>query len=357
MKTFRLSGDMPTKDAPSCASLLFRGSITVLLACMLLSVNSVTAQTKTAGAALKHKILLDTDPGIDDAAAIAIALTDEQFDVKLLTTVAGNVSADKTAANALKLVEFFGMQKKVPVAAGAVQPLLKPFEDASHVHGESGMPGWDFPALKTRPMDKHAVEAMREVLQSSNEPLTLVLTGAYTNAALLFRTYPEVKAKIARIVVMGGSLGYGNMTSAAEFNVYTDPHAAKVVFECGLPIVMIGLDVTMKALLTNENIEKVGALNETGKMLQKLISYYGDAGEDGKPMHDVNTLFYLAHPEAFTIKDYWVDVVTDGFAAGETVADVRRVSHNGASNVSVAVDIDAAAFNKWFMSEIAKIKK
>ena len=308
-------------------------------------------------AAPRHAIVLDTDPGIDDAAAISIALTDAQFEVKLLTTVAGNVSADKTSANALKLVEFFGVQGKVPVAAGADRPLLKPFEDASHVHGESGMPGWDFPALKTKPLAKHAVEAMRDTLLASDEPLTLVLTGAYTNAALLFRMYPEVKAKIERIVVMGGSLGYGNMSSAAEFNVFTDPHAAKIVFESGLPIVMIGLDVTMKALLTNENIERLATLNQTGKMLHSLFSYYGDEGAGGKPMHDVNTLFYLAHPEAFTITEYWVDVVTEGYAIGETVADVRRVSHGGASNVSVATDIDAAACNAWVMSRIAAIGK
>jgi non-specific riboncleoside hydrolase len=312
---------------------------------------------READAMPRHVIILDTDPGIDDAAAISIALTDMQFDVKLLTTVAGNVSADKTCANALKLVEFFGMQNKVPVAAGAQSPLIKPFEDASHVHGESGMPGWDFPPLKTRPLAKHAVEAMREVLLAAEEPLTLVLTGAGTNAALLFRMYPEVKTKIARIVLMGGSLGYGNMTSAAEFNVYTDPHAAKIVFESGLPIVMISLDVTMKALLTYENIGLLATLNQSGKMLHSLISAYGDAEKEGKPMHDVNTLFYLAYPEAFTLTEYWVDVVTEGHAAGETVADVRRVSHNGATNVSVAVDIDAAAFNTWFMSEIEKIGK
>jgi non-specific riboncleoside hydrolase len=337
----------------------FRRIISLLFTFMLLTMNNTIAQTgaNNPNAALKHKILLDTDPGIDDAAAIAIALTDEQFDVKLLTTVAGNVGADKTCANALKLVEFFGKQNTVPVAAGAGQPLLKPFEDASYVHGGSGMPGWDFPPLQTRPLAKHAVEAMRDVLLGSNEALTLVLTGAYTNAALLFRIYPEVKTKIARIVVMGGALGHGNMSSAAEFNVYTDPHAAKIVFESGLPIVMIGLDITMKALLTTANIERLATLNETGKMLHSLISYYKDESEGGKPMHDVNTLFYLAHPEAFKITDYWVDVVTEGFAIGETVADVRRVSHDGATNVSVATDIDAAAFNEWYMSEIAKIKK
>ena len=310
-----------------------------------------------AHAASRHKIILDTDPGIDDAAAITIALTDTQFDVKLLTTVAGNVSADKTSANALRLVEFLGLQGKVPVAAGAVGPLLKPFEDASHVHGESGMPGWDFPALKTKPMDKHAVEAMREILMASDEPLTLVLTGAYTNAALLFRMYPGVKAKIARIVVMGGSVSKGNMSSVAEFNVFSDPHAAKIIFESGLPIVMIGLDVTMKALLTNENIERLATLNKTGKMLHALFNFYGDKEEGGKPMHDVNTLFFLAHPEAFTLTKYWVDVVTDGFALGATVADVRRVSHGGASNVSVATDIDSAACNAWVMAKIAEIGK
>ena len=324
---------------------------------ILLSVLCLLVLSSTAFAAPVYKILLDTDPGIDDAAAITIALTDNQFEVKLLTTVAGNVSADKTSANALRLVEFFNVQDKVPVAAGARQPLLKPFEDASHVHGESGMPGWNFPPLKTQPLAKHAVEAMRDTLLASDEPLTLVLTGAYTNAALLLRTYPEVKEKIERIVVMGGSLGYGNMTSAAEFNVFSDPHAARVVFESELPIVMIGLDVTMKALLTHRNIERLATLNESGKMLNSLFSYYGDAGAGGKPMHDVNTLFYLAHPEAFTITNYWVTVVTEGDAAGETVADVRRVSHNGATNVAVATDIDAAACNRWFMSKIAGIKK
>lgn len=310
---------------------------------------------READSLLRYSIVLDTDPGIDDAAAISIALNSKQFDVKLLTTVAGNVGVDKTCANALRLVEFFGKQHNVPVAAGAQSPLIKPFEDASHVHGESGMPGWDFPPIQTRPLAKHAVEAMREVFMGAEEPLTLVLTGSCTNAALLFRIYPEVKTKIERIVVMGGSLGYGNMTSAAEFNVFTDPHAAKIVFESGLPIVMIGLDVTMKALLIYSNIERLATLNQTGKMLHSLISAYGDAEEEGKPMHDVNTLFYLACPEAFTLIDYWVDVVTDGYAAGETVADVRRVSHNGATNVSVAVDIDAKAFNTWFMSQIEKI--
>lgn len=305
---------------------------------------------------MAQKIMLDMDPGIDDAAAIAIALTDPQFDVQLLSTVAGNVGVEKTALNALKLVEFFGVQEQVPVAAGAKMPLLKPYEDASYVHGESGMPGWDFPAVTTQPVAQHAVEAMRETLMQSPDQLTLVITGAFTNVALLFRMYPEVKAKVDRLVVMGGSLTGGNMSSVAEFNIYTDPHAAKIVFEAGLPIVMIGLDVTMKALLSYDNIAKLSDVNESGAMLQALLQHYADNEATGKPMHDVNTLFYLAHPEAFTLTNYWVDVITEGPALGATVADVLG-SHHDTTNVAVATDIDVPAFNGWFMSEVATFMK
>ena len=305
---------------------------------------------------MTHKILLDMDPGIDDAAAISIALTDDQFDVKLLTTVAGNVSADKTTLNALKLVEFFGVQDEVSVATGAQMPLLKHYQDASHVHGASGMPGWDFAPVTTNPLTQHAVEAMRNVLMTSEEKLTVVATGAFTNLALMFRMYPETKTKIDRLVVMGGSLSGGNMSSVAEFNIYTDPHAAKIVFEAGLPIVMIGLDVTMKALLSYDNIAKLSDVNESGAMLQALLQHYADNEATGKPMHDVNTLFYLAHPEAFTLTNYWVDVITEGPALGATVADVLG-SHHDTTNVAVATDIDVPAFNAWFMSEVATFMK
>jgi len=301
---------------------------------------------------MTHKIILDMDPGIDDAAAIAIALTDPEFDVQLLSTVAGNVDAHKTTLNALKLVEFFNVADKVPVATGAQQPLLKHYEDASHVHGESGMPGWDFPAVTTKPLAIHAVEALRQTLLDSPEPLTVVATGAFTNLALLFSMYPDVKTKIDRIVLMGGSLVGGNMTSVAEFNIYTDPHAAQMVMRSGLPIVMIGLDVTMKALLTHENIEMLADINQGGAMLQALFKHYGDTEVGGKPMHDVNTLFYLMHPEAFTLTDYWVDVITEGPAIGGTIADVLANHHDGKTNVAVATDIDVEAFNAWFMSEV-----
>ncbi len=241
-------------------------------------------------------IIMDTDPGIDDAAAITMAINDPKINLQLITTVAGNVTVDKTTKNALKLVRFFDAD--IPVAMGAKQPLMKEFEDAARIHGESGMPGYEFPTDLPKPMAESAVIALRDAILSAKEPVTLVPTGSYTNIALLFSEYPEVKQNIERIVAMGGALGKGNMTSAAEFNVFTDPHAAKIMYESGVPIVMVGLDITMKALLTHESIEKLPTLNETGKMLHDIIIHDGDNSSDGIAMHDVNTIFYLLHPEA-----------------------------------------------------------
>ena len=301
------------------------------------------------------KIIMDSDPGIDDAAAITMALNNPNLDVKLITAVAGNVTVDKTTANVLKLVHFF--DQDVPVAAGAAEPLIKPFEDAARIHGESGMPGYDFGDDYGQPIAKTAVEALHDAIMAEDE-VTLVPTGSYTNIALLFKQYPEVKSHIKQIVAMGGSISGGNMTSVAEFNVFTDPDAAAIMYNSGVPIVMVGLDVTLKALLTPATIEKLPALGETGKMLHGLITHYNDGNEEsGHPMHDVNTIYYLLHPESYTTKEMWVDVQTSGPAIGATVADVRGAYHDGKTNAKVCVDIDAKAFNEWFLAEVEKIEK
>ncbi len=301
------------------------------------------------------KIIMDSDPGIDDAAALTMALNDPQVDLKLITTVAGNVTVDKTTKNALKIVRFFN--KDVPVAAGAKQPLIKKFEDAARIHGESGMPGYDFPKDLPKPINETAVEALHDVIMNSDGKITLVPTGTYTNVALLFSEYPEVKDHIEKIVAMGGSLGMGNMTSAAEFNIFTDPDAAKIVYKSSIPIVMVGLDITTKALLTPESLNKLEYMNKTGKMLHDIIIHDGENSDFGVAMHDVNTIFYLLHPEAITTKDMWVDIVTDGPAIGETVGDIRGAYHDGKTNAKVCVDIDAAAFNSWFIDEVSRINK
>ena len=216
------------------------------------------------------KIIMDTDPGIDDAAALAMALNNPEIDLRLITAVEGNVTVDKTTANALKIVHFF--KKDVPVAAGAAQPLIKPFEDAARIHGESGMPGYDFGDDYGQPIAKPAVEALHDAIMAEDE-ITLVPTGSYTNIALLLAEYPEVKSHIKQIVAMGGSISGGNMTSVAEFNVFTDPDAASIMYQSGIPIVTVGLDVTLKALLTPATQAKLLSLGETGKMLHGLITH------------------------------------------------------------------------------------
>lgn len=300
------------------------------------------------------KIIMDTDPGIDDAAALAMALNNPEIDLRLITAVEGNVTVDKTTANALKIVHFF--KKDVPVAAGAAQPLIKPFEDAARIHVESGMPGYDFGDDYGQPIAKPAVEALHDAIMAEDE-ITLVPTGSYTNIALLLAEYPEVKSHIKQIVAMGGSISGGNMTSVAEFNVFTDPDAASIMYQSGIPIVTVGLDVTLKALLTPATQAKLLSLGETGKMLHGLITHYNDGdNEQGHPMHDVNTIFYLLHPEAFTTKDLWVDIQTSGPAIGAMVADVRGAYHDGQTNAKVCVDIDAEQFNQWFIEQVEKIE-
>lgn len=299
-------------------------------------------------------IILDTDPGIDDAAAITIAMQHPEIDLKLISTVVGNVDIEKTTANALKLATLF--DNDTPIARGAAKPLMREHEDASYVHGESGMDGYDFPEITKKTVDKHAVEAIRDVLMESEEPITLVPVGAQTNMALLLTQYPEVKDKIERIVLMGGGMYVGNTTSHAEFNMYADPHAAKIVFDSGVPIVMVGLDVTTKALLTFDNLDKLKDLGTAGEMLNALFTRYGDSSSmAGVAMHDVCTLYYLLQPDRVETVDYFVDVQTDGPAMGATVCDTRRAYHES-TNASVCVDIDVAHFNEWFMETIASFQ-
>ncbi|WP_157048802.1 ribonucleoside hydrolase RihC [Fructilactobacillus fructivorans] len=306
---------------------------------------------------MMQKIIMDMDPGIDDAAALSVALNDPELDVDLVTTVSGNVTVDKTTINALKIINFFHDGDTVPVAAGVQDPLVKPFEDAARIHGESGMRGYEFSDDLPSPLKKTAVAALHEHIMNCEEQVTLVATGSYTNVALLLSEYPEVKSKLSRIVAMGGALGRGNMTSAAEFNVFTDPDAAKIMYQSGVPIVMIGLDVTKRALLTNETLEEIQNMNRAGKMLHDIITSDGDQSENGVAMHDINTIFYLLHPEDLITEPMWIDIQTMGPANGATVGDIRGAYHNGETNADVAVDIDAAAFNRWFKTEVQNMKK
>jgi non-specific riboncleoside hydrolase len=302
----------------------------------------------------KRPIIIDTDPGIDDAVAIAAALFSEELDLRLMTTVGGNVSLKNVTDNALKLLKFF--DKKVPVAMGADRPLIKAPIDASDIHGESGMDGYEFEAPSYDLLLKeNAVNAMYNVIMSSEEPVTIVPIAPLTNIALLLKTYPEVKQNIAEIVMMGGSASRGNAGVMAEFNVFADPEAAKIVFQSELPIVMVGLDVGLKALVYPEDSEQLKEMNKTGNMIYHLFKKYrGGSLKTGLKMYDSCAIAYLLKPEIYKVVDTFVDVEINGsLTSGCTVVDLKGYL-GMPSNAKVCIDIDTKMFKEWFMESLKK---
>ena len=302
----------------------------------------------------KRPIIIDTDPGIDDALALAIALFSDELDVRLITTVAGNVSLENVTQNTLRLLNFFG--KDVPVAMGAAQPLIAEFVDASNVHGKTGMEGYNFPEPKTELLLKeHAVNAMRRVIMESPEPVTLVPIATLTNIALLFAMYPEVRKNIREIVMMGGSASRGNKGVMSEFNVATDPEAAQMVFQSGLPIVMAGLDVGLKALVLPQDSEEIREMGKVGDMAYHLFKRYrGGSFHTGLKMYDSCAIAYLLCPQLYTMEDAYVGVELNGtMTTGCTVVDLKGYLHKE-PNAKVCMDIDGEKFRIWFKESMAK---
>lgn len=305
----------------------------------------------------KRAIIIDTDPGIDDAVALAIALYSAELDVRLLTTVAGNVSCDKVTNNLLKLLAFF--KKEIPVAKGAVRPLLREAIDASDVHGASGLEGYDFPEASTHLLlEEHAVTAMYRVIMEATSKITLVGIGPLTNFALLLRTYPEVAEKIDEIVIMGGAIAGGNKGVTSEFNIAVDPEAAKIVFESGIKVAMAGLDVGLKALVLPEDSEKIKLMNPVGDMMYHLFKKYrGGSFMAGLKMYDSCAIAYLLKPEMFELVDTYVAVETTGeLTAGTTLVDFKGYLGQ-AANTKVCKDVDELVFKSWFLTAIENCKE
>lgn len=297
-------------------------------------------------------VLLDTDPGIDDAVALAAALFAPQLDLQLVTTVAGNVSLEKTTRNALQLLHFW--QADIPLAQGAATPLLRPLRDAASVHGESGMDGYDFVEHDRQPLATPAFQAIRDRVIQSPQPVTLVAIGPLTNIALLLTHYPECQFNIRQLVIMGGSAGRGNFTPNAEFNIAIDPEAAARVFRSGLDIVMCGLDVTNQAILTPAYLAALPSLNRTGEMLHALFSHYRSGSmATGLRMHDLCAIAYLVRPALFTLKPCFVAVETQGqYTAGTTVVDSDNYLGQPV-NARVALGIDVEGFRQWVAEVLA----
>ncbi|MEF9892693.1 MAG: ribonucleoside hydrolase RihC [Anaerorhabdus sp.] len=303
----------------------------------------------------KRPIIIDTDPGIDDAVAIAIALFSEDLDIKCISTVSGNVGLDKTTFNALRLLKFFG-KENIPVAAGASQPLLRPIVDASEIHGKTGMEGFDFEDPDMSLLRKESsIELMKQILLDSNEPVTLMPIGPLTNIALLLLTYPEVKPKIKEIVMMGGSTGRGNCGVMSEFNFHADPEAARIVFKSGLKLTMAPLDVGVRALISKEVSEEIRMMNKTGNMFYELFSRYrGSSFETGLRMYDSYAIAYILEPSIFETVNAFVDIETKGeYTSGCSVIDLKGYLKQE-SNATVLLDADPEKFEQWFLKSVKK---
>ncbi|MBW3692657.1 pyrimidine-specific ribonucleoside hydrolase RihA [Aeromonas dhakensis] len=295
-------------------------------------------------------VILDCDPGHDDAIALILALASPELKVLAVTTSAGNQTPDKTLNNALRILTLLG-RDDIPVAAGAPKPLARELIIADNVHGESGLDGPKLPAPAVAPVAMTALELMAKCLHESPEPVTLVPTGPLTNIALLLAAHPELKQKIARIVLMGGAAGAGNWTPAAEFNIYVDPEAADMVFKSGLPITMCGLDVTHEAQVMDEDIERVRAITNpvaqcVAGLLDFFMIYHRDPkwGFAGAPLHDPCTIVWLLAPALFHGVECRVDIETGGtHTSGMTVVD-RYGLTGKAANALVLLGLDRAGF-------------
>ena len=295
-------------------------------------------------------IIIDCDPGHDDAIALILALASPKLNVLAVTTSAGNQTPDKTLRNALRILTLLG-RHDIPVAGGAPKPLLRELIIADNVHGESGLDGPTLPEPGFAPQALTAVELMAKTLRASTEPVTLVPTGPLTNIALLLSAHPELKAKIARIVLMGGSAGPGNWTPAAEFNIYVDPEAAEMVFGAGVPITMCGLDVTHAAQVMDEDIERIRAITNpiartVAELLDFFMIYHRDPkwGFVGAPLHDPCTIAWLLRPELFTGIECHVSVETQGqYTVGMTVVDRYRLSPHE-PNATVLLGVERQGF-------------
>jgi purine nucleosidase len=275
---------------------------------------------------MREAIIIDTDPGQDDAVALLLAFAAaDRLDLLLITTVAGNVPVAQTTANALRIRDLGGADA-VPVHAGAEGPLVFPLETAEFVCGPDGLAGANLPLPIGAAAPGHAVEAIVAICRAApDDGITLCPLGPLTNLALAFRLAPDILPKVKRIVLMGGAIGLGNMTPAAEFNVHVDPHAAAIVFGCGRPIVMFGLGVTLQAIASHEQIERIGALgNATGRAIHGMLTRPrpGGLGTNGHPMHDPCVIAWLLWPELFAGRDCFVEVETGaGPLRGRTTID------------------------------------
>lgn len=336
----------------------------------------MAAQLKTTGSSPgTQKVIIDTDPGVDDAFALFLAMRSHELNVAAVTAVAGNVPLGVTLPNALRLVEI-ASGTDIPVAAGASSPLIRKLVTASYAHGNNGLAGVEFPTARLQPVREPASDLICRLVRENANNISVIAIGPLTNIALALRQDPEILPMVRSIVLMGGSLSGGNITPAAEFNFYVDPEAASIVFDSGIPIRMVGLDVTRKVQLTDRHVEALqagtGPVSEAAARIAAAVlkMHSGTNSPSGPNLHDPLAVCALIRPDILTFEDYQIEIETSGnMTAGESLgwkhAPVRYsapvqttgVPGNGGDvpfrvNAKVATGVDSGKFFELLISRL-----
>jgi len=304
-------------------------------------------------------VILDCDPGHDDAIALLLALASPEIRLLGVTTVSGNQTLEKTTANAIRVLDHVGRQD-VPVAAGANRPLVRERHTAAEVHGESGLDGPSLPPPSRRSEQTHAIDWIASAVVASADPVTLIATGPLTNVALLLARHPELESELERIVLMGGAIGEGNTTPAAEFNIWVDPEAASRVFQSGLDLTMVGLDVTHRALMTPAHTERLASAGTAGKLVADLYDFYArfhrrEYGWEGAPLHDAVAVAHVIDPTLLTTSHCGVVIDTGPEPSrGRTHVDLRRTME-WRPNCHVAHGIDSERFLELLIERVSAL--
>lgn len=304
------------------------------------------------------KIILDCDPGHDDALAMMLAVASPEIDLAAVTTSAGNQTPEKTLNNAMRMLTLLQRQD-IPVASGNKTPLVQPLATAGNVHGKTGLDGADLPDPDFKPQAITAIELMAKTIREATEKVTLVVTGPMTNAALFLRVYPELAERVERIVFMGGAMGLGNWTPSVEFNIYVDPEAAKIVMNAGIPLTMAPLNVTHQAQIMKDEIASIGTINNpVAQAFNGLLNFFEIYHENpkwgfsGAPLHDPCTIAWLIDPTMFESDLMNVDVETTGdLVKGETVCDYYELTGKP-KNTDVLLKIDRPRFIGLIMKSL-----
>ena len=305
-------------------------------------------------------VLLDCDPGQDDAIALLLALASPELELLGVSTVAGNQTLDKVTANAIRVLELAG-RGDVPVAAGADRPLAGKLAVAADAHGETGLDGPDLPPPTARPLEQPATDFLAERIAASDTPVTLVSTGPLTNVARLIDEHADAAAALGRIVLMGGAIAEGNQTASAEFNVWVDPEAAARVFASGLDVTMVGLDVTNRAVLTPGHVDLLRGRGPIGEAVAAMLDFYGCYYHDayrlgGCPVHDAVAVAHVVRPGLVQTLGRHVEVdVSSGPCRGRTIVDTRRRTVLPEPNADVAVAVDVPAFVSLLLDRLGQL--